>query len=946
MVSTLSVAVAATVVHLVLFVSIFDIYFTSPIDSGMEPQLYTLTPPARRLVLFVADGLRADTLFSLDPDGSSPAPYLRYKIVESRGKWGVSHTHVPTESRPGHVALIAGLYEDVSAVTHGWQDNPVPFDSVFNRSHHTWSWGSPDILPMFAKGATPGRVDMFTYDAEWEDFADSDASKLDTWVFKQVKKFFKRAENDSTLAREISQEKVVFFLHLLGIDTNGHSHRPTSKEVIDNVKLVDQEIKHIVSVIESYFGDEKTAYIFTSDHGMTDWGSHGAGLPDETMTPLICWGAGLKVATSTKYSTLNYHDSYSRKWELGKYERVDVEQADIAPLMATLIGIPIPINSEGTLPINYIHYNIGFLANSIYANARQLLEQFRVKAQRIRSTSLPFTFKPFHKLSLTDSSDYKLRIHNNIKEKKYQEAINLSQELISLVKEGVRYYYTYHRPALMLVTTLSFLGWITYTVLVILEQYKPDMSSTSLTGKNTYAYPMKTAVVVTTTFLLLILQSSPLLYYLYYGIAVITWSYVWRNKQVMVRAFLAAKHYPAEILKIAAAILFVFCGLELLVVSFFFREVLTVLLLLLSIWPYFTCLTTNHLKLCLSWTFACCALAVFPLLPVVGRNANYLYVTFSGILAVGWLIISLKRLKLFIFAPGSHSLQEKLFTLQTAVLGIASFVPLLTNMFFTQKEAIPFLINVFSWCTLFLSVTAPFFGPTSLAGRLLHVGLSLYTIFTLLSTSFEPVFILIFCTVLYIWLIIEENLAGNHSKVAGFWESLIAFQKPTITTILPNHNIALTRGITASSIRQVAMCLFFGILSFFGIGNIASVNTFDPATVYCFLTVFSPFVMGTLILLKMAIPFVYVSCAYNCIVTMLGQSLRNSLLLMLVMADVMALNFFFLVRDSGSWLEIGISISHYVIMMVVCVGAVILMGLARLLTGDAVVQHKSEEHMY
>lgn len=118
----------------------------------------------------------------------------------------------------------------------------VDFDSVFNRSCKTFSFGSPDILPMFSHGALPGKVDIFTYDATVEDFtkgssfcatdanspSGEDASALDVWVLNQLRILFKNATVDPIIDASLRSDKVVFFLHLLGLDTTGHSYRPFS----------------------------------------------------------------------------------------------------------------------------------------------------------------------------------------------------------------------------------------------------------------------------------------------------------------------------------------------------------------------------------------------------------------------------------------------------------------------------------------------------------------------------------------------------------------------------------------------------------------------------------------------------------------------------------------------------------------------------------------------
>ena len=548
----------AVVFHLIYIYSIFDIYFVSPIVSGMkEYSVPTEEAPAKRLVLFVGvyiqqcrhndsragdtnapiigDGLRADKAFQYFPDPSPDgnksadalvprplAPFLRSRVLE-HGTFGVSHTRVPTESRPGHVALIAGLYEDVSSVTTGWKLNPVNFDSVFNRSRHTWSWGSPDILPMFKEGAVPGRVDAYMYGHEAEDYS-KDATELDTWVFDAVKETFASAAANADLDVQLRQDKNVFFLHLLGLDTTGHSYRPYSKEYLHNIKVVDQGVQEISQVIDDFYGDNQTAFVFTADHGMSDWGSHGDGHPDNTRTPLIAWGSGVaKPVTVDQGFAPGHEDGFSHDWHLDHVRRNDVAQADVAALMAYLAGLSFPVNSVGELPLAFLSADDATKAQAMLVNAKEILEMYRIKEQDKEATEL--RYKPFPDFAPVDHSPDRrlLSIQQAIDERKYQEAIDDADALIKLALQGLRYLQTYDWLFLRALVTAGYLGWTAFAFTFAIDHYVLDAKVEA--SRSAASITVFSSILVALSSYLFV-RSSPWTYYAYAIFPIMFWEEV------------------------------------------------------------------------------------------------------------------------------------------------------------------------------------------------------------------------------------------------------------------------------------------------------------------------------------------------------------------------------------------------------------------------------------
>ncbi|KAK4692516.1 hypothetical protein P7C71_g4705, partial [Lecanoromycetidae sp. Uapishka_2] len=120
--------------------------------------------------------------------------------------------------------------------------------------------------------------------------------------------------------------------------------KPGGKLIIPHMipkqKEMDDIIKQIYEAIETEKQLQSTLLVLCGDHGMNDAGNHGGSAEGETSPALVFLSPKLQTISSGSQSPIILPEGRFNYY-------TTIEQSDIAPSLAGLLGFPIPLNNLG-----------------------------------------------------------------------------------------------------------------------------------------------------------------------------------------------------------------------------------------------------------------------------------------------------------------------------------------------------------------------------------------------------------------------------------------------------------------------------------------------------------------------------------------------------------------------------------------------------------------------
>ena len=303
----------------------------------------------------------------------------------------------------------------------------------------------------------------------------------------------------------------------------------------------------------------------------------------------------------------------------------------------------------------------------------------------------------------------------------------------------------------------------------------------------------------------------------------------------------------------------------------------------------------------------------------------------------------------------NDSISKSILGVQMGLIMLAMFVTRSSIASLQAKRGLPLGNQIVGWLilsimhlcltfpqsltmyTIATSLSLPFLHSLQPNNHYLHrlviIFLTFSPVFIILTISYEGIFYFVFCATLLTWVRLEHHVYSFQTSRQPSPSTATPHAKP-LNTILPAISAQLSSPAESPSTNQISNpyrplslsdlrpSLFFFFLlqsAFFSTGNIASISSFSLDSVYRLIPIFNPFSQGALLLLKLLIPFAVISANLGILTRRLGVAPSSLFMLVMAFSDVLTMNFFWMVRDEGSWLDIGTSLSHFCIASLLCV---------------------------
>lgn len=313
----------------------------------------TIQPaPFDKVIFMVVDALRSDFVYG----NTSNFHFTQGLIRSGAAVPFTGHASPPTITMPR-----------VKAITTGSVPSFVDLVLNFAESDTTSTLATQDswLAQMRAKGN--GKL-LHYGDDTWLRLFPAFFDRADGTTSFFVSDF---TEVDNNVTRHVTPELQrddwsVMTLHYLGLDHIGHKTGPKGPNMPRKQSEMDGIVKEIYEALESKEHLSSALLVLLGDHGMNEGGNHGANSAGEVSTAL----AFISPKFKSQFKGLPCPEP-----DPGNYEFYDlVEQSDIAPSLAALLGFPVPSNNLGVV----IAKLLGLYAKSedqyrlLYDNAKQI----------------------------------------------------------------------------------------------------------------------------------------------------------------------------------------------------------------------------------------------------------------------------------------------------------------------------------------------------------------------------------------------------------------------------------------------------------------------------------------------------------------------------------------------------------------------------------------------